>query len=141
MSLNLLAIQDEIVAKLKEIPQDVYETSAPDDSKLKFDANGNILPYVVLEFSDMQELGLGNGITGAKYNTMQSYIIASCIGPTERSSRQVADVVRNKLTGFKPDDAGELRLAVGSRVFTIQDVRPNRYTAEVAFTFIANTVW
>jgi hypothetical protein len=72
---------------------------------------------------------------------MQSYIIASCIGPTERSSRQVADVVRNKLTGFKPNDAGELRLAVGSRVFTIQDVRPNRYTAEVAFTFIANTVW
>jgi hypothetical protein len=141
MSLNLLNIQDQIAQKLREIPQDVYETSAPDDSKLTFDANGNILPYAVIEFSDLQELGLGNGIIGARYNTMQSYIIVSCIGPTERSSRQVADVVRNKLTGFKPTDAGELRLAVGSRVFTIQDVRPNRYTAEVAFTFIANTVW
>jgi hypothetical protein len=141
MSLNLLAIQDEITAKLREIPQDVYETSAPDDSKLKFDPNGNILPYVVLEFSDMQEIGLGNGIVGSKYNLMQSYVIASCIGPTERSTRQVADVVRNKLTGFIPADAGELRLAVGSKVFTLQDVRPNRYTTEVAFIFTANTVW
>jgi hypothetical protein len=141
MSLNLLNIQDQITEKLNEIPQDVYETSAPEDSKLRFDTNNNILPYVVIEFSDLQEFGTGNGITGAKYNTMQSYVIVSCIGPTERSARQVADVVRNKLTGFTPIDAGELRLAVGSRVFTIQDLRPNRYTAEVAFTFIANTVW
>jgi hypothetical protein len=141
MSLNLLDIQDEIIEKLKEIPQDVYETSAPDDSKLKFDPSGNILPYVVVEFSDMQELGVGNGITSSKYNPMQSYIIVSCIGPTERSTRQVADVVRNKLTGFIPEDAGELRLAVGSRVATLQDTRPNRYSSEVAFVFIANTVW
>ena len=141
MSLNLLAIQDEITAKLSEIPQDVYETSAPDDSKLKFDANGMILPYAVVEYSDMYESADSSGIISSKYNVAEAYVVVSCIGPTQRSARQVADVVRQKLAGFIPADSGELRIAGGSRYFTSPDAKPNRYVAEVAFTHPVNTVW
>lgn len=141
MSLSLLAVQDEITAKLKEISQDVYETSAPDDSKLRFDSDGNILPYVVIEFSDMYESAVSGGILSSKYNVGEAYLVISCIGPTQRSARQVADVVREKLAGFIPADSGELRIAGGSRYFTSQDTRPNRYVAEVAFTHSVNTVW
>jgi len=141
MSLNLLAVQDQITAKLSEIPQTVYEVSAPDDSKLPFDANGMILPYVVIEFADMYETPGAGGIMSSKYNVGESFITVACVGPTQRSARQVADVVRNKLAGFIPEDAGELRLFGGSRYFASQDAKPNRYVAEVSFNFIVNTVW
>lgn len=141
MSLNLLAVQDQITTKLKEIPQDVYETSAPDDSKLKFDTSGMILPYVVVEFSDMYESGQPGGILSSRYDVAEAYLTVSCIGPTQRSARQVADLVRDKLAGFLPTDSGELRVAGGSRYFASQDIKPNRYITEVAFTHSVNTVW
>lgn len=141
MSLNLLAVQDEITAKLRELPQDVYETSAPEDSKLHFDTNGMILPYIVIEFADMYDNPVEAGILSSKYNLKTSYIVVSCIGPTERSARQVAQVVRDKLTGFSPADAGELTLAGGGLSYTVADSKPNRYVAEIGFTFPVNTVW
>jgi hypothetical protein len=141
MSLNLLAIQDSIVTKLSEIPQDIYETTAPDDSKLRFNSNGMILPYVVVEFADMYDNPSENGIVSSKYNVKASYIIVSCVGSTERSARQVANIVREKLTGFSPEDAGELTLAGGGLSYAAADPKPNRYVAEVGFTFPVNTVW
>lgn len=141
MSLNLLAVQDQIAAKLRELAQDVYETTAPEDSKLRFDSSGMILPYIVVEYSDMAESPLGNGILSTIYDVKSSSIIVSCIAPTERSARQVAGLVREKLTGFKPTDAGELRLEVGGTAYTSADAKPNRYISELGFSFPVNTVW
>lgn len=141
MSLDLLAVQDEITAKLREVPQDVYETAAPEDSKLKFDTSGIVLPYIVIEFSDMYESGITGGIISSKYDVAESSVIISCVGPTERSARQVANVVREKLTGFIPADAGELKLFGSARYFTGADSRTNRFVSEMAFTFPVNTVW
>lgn len=141
MSLNLLAVQDQIVAKLRELAQDVYETTAPDDSKLRFDSSGMILPYIVIEYSDMSENALGNGILSTIYDVKSSSIIVSCVAPTERSARQVVGLVREKLTGFKPTDAGELRLEAGGTGYTSADAKPNRYISELAFSFPVNTVW
>lgn len=140
MSLNLLAVQDQITAKLQELPQDVYETSAPDDSKLRFDESGNLLPYIVVQYSDMYP-GTSNGILGARYDSGASYMIATCVSGNQRASRQVADLVRDKLTGFTPEDAGELRLAGGSIDYSNPDSKPNRYITEVGFTFVVNTAW
>lgn len=141
MSLNLLAVQDEITAKLRELPQSVYETAAPEDSKLPFDANGILLPYIVVEFADMYDSLANGGIISSIYDVKESYIVVLCIGPTERSARQVAQEVRTKLTGFIPADAGELVLSGGGQAFTLANQRSNRYVAELAFRFPVNTVW
>ncbi len=140
MSLNLLAVQDQITEKLRELAQDVYETSAPDDSKLRFDESGNLLPYIVVQYSDMYP-GNGNGIVGARYDSGQSYAIATCVSSNQRASRQVADLVRDKLVGFTPADAGEIRFAGGSIDYSNPDAKPNRYVTEVGFTFVVNTAW
>jgi len=141
MSLNLLAVQDDITAKLRELPQDVYETSAPDDTRLRFDVNGMVLPYIVVEYADMYESLNAAGIVSSKYDVKTSYIIVSCIGPTERSARQVAGMVRDKLTGYIPTDAGEMKLAGGGVSYATQEAKPNRFTSELAFTFPVNIVW
>jgi hypothetical protein len=141
MSLNLLAVQDSIATKLKELSQDVYETAAPEDSKLRFDSSGMILPYIVIEYADMYEATGAAGIVSSRYDVKTSYVVVSCIAPTERSARQVAELVRDKLTGYTPTDAGELRLSGGGVAFTAQEAKPNRYIAELAFTFPVNIVW
>lgn len=141
MALDLLAVQDSIVNKLRELPQDVYETAVPDDSKLRFDSNGMILPYIVIEYSDMYEMANANGILSGRMDTKMSYVVVSCVGPTERSARQVANLVRDKLTGFVPTDAGEMRLSGGGVSYTKPEAKLNRYMNELAFTFPVNIVW
>lgn len=141
MSLDLLSVQDQIILRLKELPQDVYETTAPTDSKLLFDANGNMLPYIVVEFSDIYDSPEIGGIISTKYDLKNSSIIVSCIGPTQRSSRQVANAVRDKLLGYKPFNAGELNVLPGGVTYTLLEPKPARYVSELAFEFAVNTVW
>ena len=141
MSLNLLAVQDQIVAALKTMPQDIYTTAIPEDSKVKHGAAGLFLPYVVVLFADMKESASGNGITSVRHNPGISYCVVQTYSPTERAARQVSEVVRDKLTGFKPTDAGELRLAGGKTYSTVEyNAVPKKYVSEVAFMFIVNTV-
>jgi hypothetical protein len=141
MALDLLTIQDDITARLRELPQDVYETAVPDETKLRFDANGIILPYIVIEYSDMYEMPGANGILSTRIDTKMSYAVVSCVGPTERSVRQVANLVRDKLTGYVPADAGEMKLAGGGVSYTMPESKLNRYMNELSFTFPVNIVW
>ena len=143
MSLDILAVHDQITEKLKtDIPQDVYETAVPDDKKIPHGANALFNPYVVITYGDMIESRGSAGITSAKYNLGNSYAIVRCVAPTERASRQVANLVRESLTGFSPEDAGELRLAGGRNYNSVDgDAVPKKYISEVSFIFPVNTVW
>lgn len=138
--MSLLAVQDEITAKLRELSQDVYETAAPDDSKLKFDPTGIILPYIVIEFSDTYASQAGVGIVSTRYDLKSSYVLVSCVGPTERSVRQVAELVRDKLTGFTPSRCTELTQAMGGVTYTTVDAKPNRFVSELGFSFLIDPV-
>ena len=141
MSLDLIAVQDQITAELETMAQDIYVTAVPDDSKVKHGANGLFLPYVVVLFADVKEAASGNGITSVRHNPGISYCVAQAHAPTERAARQVANIVRDKLTGFVPADAGELRLSGGRTYATVENnAVPKKYISEVAFTFIVNTV-
>jgi hypothetical protein len=93
-------------------------------------------------YGDMAESSRGRGITSVRDNAGISYAIVRCIAPTERAAREVAGLVRDKLVGFKPVDAGELRLAPGGRNYVDADANssPQRYVAEIPFVFIVNTV-
>ena len=141
MSLDLLAVQDQIVAELETMAQDVYVTAVPEDSKVAHGPNGLFLPYVVVQFADMKEATSGNGITSVRHNPGVSYCVVETYAPTERAARQVSNIVRDKLTGFLPVDAGELRLAGGKTYSTVEyNAVPKKYVSEVAFMFIVNTV-
>jgi len=141
LSLDLLAVHDQITTKLNELNQDVYDISVPEDTKIKMGANGLFLPYVVAVYSDMQESSNGKGILSTRYNTGTSFCVVECVGPTQRSARQVANLVRDKLTGFIPTDAGELRLVGGTNYTQLDSSAvPKKYISEVSFIFTVNTV-
>jgi hypothetical protein len=140
MSLDLLAIQDNITSRLNQLAQDVYESEAPEDSKLRFDANGMILPYIVVIYSDVYDSADSSGILSTKYDTKDSYVDVVCVAPTERSSRQVAQLVRDKLLGYVPINSGEMKID-GNRRYTIKDAKPNRFASELSFVYPVNIVW
>jgi hypothetical protein len=121
--------------------QDIYVTAVPDDTKINHGTSGLFLPYVVVLFADVKESASGNGITSVRHNPGISYCVAQAYAPTERAARQVANILRDKLTGFKPNDAGELRLSGGRTYSNVEsNAVPKKYVSEVAFTFIVNTV-
>ena len=138
---SLLTIQDEITAKVNELSQDVYVTAVPDDVKIKHGANGLFLPYIVLMFSDVQEAANGQGIVSSRQNLGISFCAIECVAPTERAARQVAELVRNKLVGFSPTGAGEMRIA-GGRVYGTVDADgvPKKYISEISFKYLINSV-
>lgn len=139
MSLSLLPVQDDIIEKLSELPQTVYENGVPDDAQLQYQG-GIMLPFIVPFFGGYSHSSDGRGIVSSRQDLGESYCIVQCVGPTERSSRQVADAVRDKLTGFVPTDAGEMRPASNSRV-VLPDFtsRPAKYVTEVTFRYAVNT--
>lgn len=142
MSLNLLAVQDQITNKLKELNQDVYDTAVPENVKIAHGGNKLFLPYIVVSYGDMAESARGRGITSVRHNVGISYAVVKCVAPTERAAREVAGLVRDKLLGFKPTDAGEMRLTPGGRNYVDADGNgsPERYVAEIPFVYIVNTV-
>ena len=138
MSLSLLPVQDQIVTKLNELPQTVYENGVPDDAALKY-ANGLMLPFITPFFGGFARSLDGRGITSVRQDMGESFVIIQCVGPTERSSRQVADLVRDKLTGFEPVDAGPLMPTGNSRFVTPDDTsKPVKYITEVSFRYDVN---
>ena len=139
MGLSLIPIQDEIVVKLKELSQTVYENGVPDDSALEY-SNGTMLPFIVPFFGGWSPSLDSNGIVSSRYDLGESFVIVQCVGPTERSARQVADLVRSKLMGYIPADAGELVPVSNSRYVTPDfSSRPAKYIAEVSFRYPVNT--
>lgn len=142
MALSLLPIHDEIIAKLEELPQSVYITSIPDESVLDYDANGMLLPFVVATFSSLTQPATERGITGPRQDLGRSYALIECVGPNERSTRQVMDLVVNKLTGFQPTDAGYMSPEGVGKPYATYDsnARPVKYVAEIVFGFAVNTV-
>ena len=138
MALSLVPVQDQITTKLKELPQDVYENGVPSDSQLRFD-NGMMLPYIAPFYGSYAQAADGRGIVSTRYDLGESYCIVECVGPNERSARLVADAVRDKLTGFIPEDAGELRpVSRMSTVIPDYTSSPPRYIVEVAFRYAVN---
>lgn len=140
MSLSLLPVQDAITSKLRELPQDIYETTAPEDTKLRMDTNGVLLPYAVIVHSDMYDTIDSKGVLSTRYDVKVAYADVYCMGPTERSARQLAELVRDKMVGFVPQNAGELRIDGGVSYATV-DNKTNRYMCQLSFAYPVNTVW
>lgn len=139
--MSLLDTQDEIVAQLSTIAQAVYDDGVPEDTRLAFDVNGMLLPYIVVEHAGITVSPTGKPISGVADAAGESSISILCIGPNQRSSRQVAAVVREKLTGFKPTNSGELTPVSAPYTYIDGNARPIRYVSEIVFSFALNNVW
>lgn len=142
MTLNLLPVQDVITTKLSEISQTVYENSVPDDALLSHSTDGLMLPFVVIRHAGFIQPANERGITGPRQDLGRSFAEIMCVGPTERSARQVLDLVTDKLTGFQPEGGSLLTPEGIGKPYAVYDSsgKASKFVSDITFSYAVNTV-
>lgn len=139
MPLNSVVGEDDIVAKLKEIPGvDVISGEyTPDGYVPKLDANKMFKPYLTVKFNGgFPEYD--NGIVGPEKDTQRSTFSVFVVSPDDRTTRDIRDQVRTKmLTNFRPTDASSLR-PTGGYSFMDADLGYHRYVQNIGFAYTFN---
>lgn len=141
--MSYLSVQDEIVDVLKTIPHvDFYEGNIDDEAfaTLLVDSD-SLKPFVTIQFGGMVDPRRRvNGITGAKAHSHDVTIVVRCIASTDRNSRQVWQLVWDKLIGYVPVNCGEIRAALYGGTGQVSSLgNPTRYATVQAFTLLVNS--
>jgi hypothetical protein len=142
MTLSLLPVQDLITAELNELAQTVYENSVPDDKLLEHSNDGMLLPFIVIRHSGFVQRANERGITGPRQDLGRAFAEIMCVGPTERSARQVLDLVTDKLTGFQPTGGSILTPEGIGKPYVVYDAsgKASKFVADITFSYAVNTV-
>lgn len=139
MPLNSLPSEDDIVAKLKEIPGvDVIEGEYTQDSFVPtLDVNKMFKPYVLVKFNGGFP-AYDNGIAGPELDTQRATFSVFVVSPADRVSRDIRSQVREiMLTNFTPTDASSLR-PTGGYSFIDADLGYHRYVQNIGFAYTFN---
>lgn len=141
--MTLLQVEDQIVARVKEIPHvDVYEDEMTDEafSSLLADSN-QIRPFITISFGGLLDPRKRvNGITGARANSQDTTFVVRCVGSTSRTARQVRDLVLGKLIGFVPTNCSEIDTALFGGTGQVSSLgNPTRFASVQAFRLLVNS--
>lgn len=91
MTLNLVTLQEEILAHLKNsIPQMVVEQAMPDPDTLPRDPSGKVPYYVSIQFGDIQNRFQGKTFAGTLHDDYDLIMYTQVIGPDPKKVRIIA---------------------------------------------------
>lgn len=141
--MTLLQVEDQIVARLKEIPYvDVFEDEMTDEafSTLLADSN-QIRPFITVSFGGLLDPRKRvNGIVGARANSQDTTFVVRCVGSTSRTARQVRDLAMGKLIGFVPTNCSEIDTALFGGTGQVSSLgNPTRFASVQAFRLLVNS--
>ena len=121
MAFSIDVVQDEILAHLKaaiEPAQMVYEDYIPNTKTLRRNLSGEVVPYVVVQFGDLQPRN-AYAMTGAWDDDYELPIYIQSISADPKISRRISNkVVRTFLAQSFPW-SGDVRKRAGFNMFTI----------------------
>jgi hypothetical protein len=140
---SYLDVQDQIVARVKEVPYiDVYEDEMSDEAFAAILADSNqIKPFVTISFGGLLDPRRRiNGIVGAKTHSQDTTLVIRCVASTSRTSRQVQQLVFDKLIGFVPTNCGEIQTALFGGTGQVSSLgNPTRFASVQAYRFLVNS--
>lgn len=139
MALSTTTGEDDIVAKLREIPgvKVIEGEYTPDGYIPVLDANKMFQPYLTVKFNGGFPT-YDNGIAGPDKDTLRNSFSVYVVSPDDRTSRIIRDQVRVKmLTNFEPTDGSSLH-PTGGFSFIDADLGYHRYVANIGFAYTAN---
>ena len=140
--MSQLDVEDEIVNLIKTIPNvDVYEGLMSDDkfTALLTDSN-QIKPFITVSFGGLIDPRRQiNGIVGAKYKSYDTTFVVRSVASSDRTSRQVRDLVQRKVLGYVPTNCSEIDMALFGGTGEVSSLgNPTRYASVQAYRFILN---
>lgn len=140
MTLSQIAGEDDIIAKLKEIPgvDILMGEYTPDGYVPKVDkATGIFKPYITVRFEPPQT-GYDPGIADPSWDTQRASFTTFIVSPGDRITRDLRDQVRQKLLiSFQPSDGSFLRPRSGF-TFVDPDLGFHRYVQAIGFSYTFN---
>jgi phage gp37-like protein len=139
---SYLDVQDEIVALLREIPHvDVYEGQMDDEAftALLTDSN-SIKPFITVSFGGLINPTQRNkGIVGARKDSQDTTFVVRTVASSDRTSRQVLQLVLDKLVGYSPSGCGEITSALFGGTGQVSSLgNPTRFAAVQALRVLVN---
>lgn len=107
--LNLVQVQDQIIAHLKNsVPQEVKEQAIEDNQTVK-KVNGEVVPYIALQFGTLNPKSRGKTFVGVRTFDYDVSIQVQVIAANPTLARKIMfDNVYNALVGFKLPWTGEI---------------------------------
>lgn len=142
--LDLVSLQDAITAEVKRIAPNtqVEEDSIPDDEALPRDANGKVVPCIVLRYSPLGP-GYGKSFGGPRHDEYVASFDVMTIATSGRVSRILNAAIVSHLIGFKPDGVSPIhqRSDAGTpSQFTVSsnEIRPTLYVVSTRLRFAVN---
>lgn len=139
MSLDSMPSEDDIMAKLREIPGvDVIAGEYTPDSYVPvLDTNKMFRPYLLVKFNGGFP-DYDNGIVGPDKDTQRASFSVFVVTPDDRTTRDIRNQVRViMLTDFTPTDASSLR-PTGGYSFMDADLGFHRYVQNIGFAYKFN---
>ena len=140
--MSYLEVQDEIVALLREIPHiDVYEGQMDDAAFTELLADSDaIRPFVTISFGGLIDPRRSvKGIVGVRADSQDTTFVVRTVASTDRTSRQVLQLVLDKLVGYSPTACGEITSALFGGTGAISSLgNPTRYASVQAFRLLVN---
>jgi hypothetical protein len=144
--MRLLPWQDAIMDELRSalgVNIDVLDGGYGESEEPARLENGMIRPYVLVWFGGSIDAGPGFAtIGGVRQASRQGYLHVECVGTTMTHARQLGDLCRDALHGFRPDGEGELEEdgapSIRNPISTTTGVDV-RYSYPLAFHGVVNT--
>lgn len=119
MTFSVDDIQDQILAFLtSSMPQKIIDQAIPDIQTVQRDSKGQILPYVAIQFGDLQDDGTRSMI-GVRGNDYRMPIYVQSIAPKPRDARRVSNKLTNLFLGETFPWAGTVRKRAGGGMWPI----------------------
>ena len=120
VALNLVDVQDEILQAFQDaIPQPVFEQAIPDAETVR-KVDGQIVPYVALQFGDLQFIASGRGFTGVRTDTYDLPIYVQVCAADATVARKIASgTVLSALLGLTFSWTGQLRKRPGGGMWPL----------------------
>lgn len=119
MTYTLSDIQDSALEFLRaNLAQDVHEDYIPNSKTLRRDEAGNVRPYVVVQFGDLQPQ-YAYAMTGPQDDDYALPIYIQAISSDASVSRKIANQVLRKFLGWTTPWGGNVRKKTGFQFFTV----------------------
>lgn len=123
----------EIEARVKTVANRVFVTEVPPGTPTP------AYPYVIIRFGGPVRGYRDRHITSTKNDTMIAYCTMQVISETDASARDLADRIRDAVTGYIPTNCGEMACEGGMAYSNATNTNPpTKFFREVGFTFRTN---
>ena len=135
--------QEHILERLRatDIPN-VFEVGVPPGLILPT-RQGYHLPYLLVSFGGLSPVAMRNqGIESSKWDLKWTNVAIECVGASQRDTRRVSAIVRERLEGYIPDPSWSELTETLSGDYAVKvpeyDLWPVRYATGIVFNGYAN---